>query len=120
MTCDEIVDESVVFITADMKHDSYMVKAATDRLEKHLKEKGVPVEKHIIYSDGCSAQFKSKVPFLNLLDKHTEIFYFGIQHGKSQCDALGGFVSCCQSRNHIISRRPHEVLLSRTFTGNFL
>ena len=98
VTCDEIVDESVVFITADMKHDSYMVKAATDRLEKHLKEKGVPVEKHIIYSDGCSAQFKSKVPFLNLLDKHTEIFYFGIQHGKSQCDALGGFVKKAASR----------------------
>ncbi len=97
-TCSERIDESVVFITSDLKHDSYVVKSACDQLALHLQDKGISAEKHVIFSDGCSQQFKSKVPFSILVDKNTERCFFGSQHGKSQCDALGGIVKKAATR----------------------
>jgi len=80
-----------VFITEDKNHDSDVVKRATDVLEDHLKTK-TSINRHVIFSDGCAAQFKSKIPFSRLVDDHTERHYFGSSHGKSACDSLGGIV----------------------------
>ena len=91
-TCEtEVIDESCVFLSSDLKHDSFIVKEATSLLEDHLK-KTIKMEKHVIFSDGCGCQFKAKGPFLNLLNETTERHYFGSQHGKSACDSLGGIV----------------------------
>lgn len=89
--CSAVIDESMVFITSDLKHDADVVKKATDVLESHLLSK-TTMEKHIIYSDGCSAQFKSRTPFSKLMNDHSERHYFGSSHGKSACDGLGGIV----------------------------
>ncbi len=96
--CNERVEESVVFITSDTQHDGHVVKAVCDILQGYLKSKGVKILKHVIFSDGCGAQFKSKVPFHLLLDANTERCFFGSQHGKSQCDSLGGLVKTAASR----------------------
>lgn len=45
--------------------------------------------KQVIFSDGCSAQDKSKGPFADLSLKEIQISrtFFGSEHGKSACDA---------------------------------
>lgn len=97
-TCSARIDESIVFITSDLKHDPYVVKAACDKLVLHLQKRGAVIDKHVIFSDGCSAQFKSKVAFSVLINSNTERSYFGSQHGKSQCDALGGIIKKAATR----------------------
>ena len=97
-TCEERVEESIVFITEDTQHDAHAVRKACLTLKGHLKRKGVKITKHVIFSDGCAAQFKSKRPFHLLVDAQTERCYFGPQHGKSQCDSLGGLVKTAASR----------------------
>lgn len=44
--------------------------------------------KQVIFSDGCSAQYKSKGPFADLSLKEIQISrtFFGSEHGKSACD----------------------------------
>ena len=47
------------------------------------------------FTDGCSSQFKSKLPFQHLSETKTHNFeksYFGSKHGKGPCDALGGII----------------------------
>jgi hypothetical protein len=58
----------------------------------HLQEKGVDFDRHLIYSDGCAKEFKSKIPFFYVCQDKVERAYFGSRHGKSACDALGGHV----------------------------
>ena len=70
-TCEEHVEESIVFITEDTQHDAHVVRKACLTLKGHLKRKGVKITKHVIFSDGCAAQFKSKRPFHLLLDAQT-------------------------------------------------
>ena len=53
----------------------------------HLRQ-GVKTAKHVIFRDGCGAQFKSKIPFHLLLDAQTRCCYFGSQHGKSNTEIV--------------------------------
>ena len=52
------------------------------------------LSKVIIFSDGCAAQYKSKLPFFFLSNREfpvaVEWHFFGSRHGKSLCDACGG------------------------------
>lgn len=55
-----------------------------------------------IFSDGCSAQYKSRLPFYHLSQLqalHPNVrlrrHYFGAGHGKSLCDSAGGTVKNC-------------------------
>ncbi|ESO85493.1 hypothetical protein LOTGIDRAFT_154982 [Lottia gigantea] len=50
------------------------------------------IEKLIVWSDGCSAQYKSKLPFYFAAEAPDERAYFGSCHGKGPCDACGGVV----------------------------
>ena len=45
-----------------------------------------------MWSDGCSAQYKSKLPFFFVSESRLEWVFFGSRHGKSPCDACGGVV----------------------------
>lgn len=85
------VNESTVFLSEDLQHDPYFVKTAMKIQQDHWGSKGLKFNKTIIFSDGCSAQFKSRLPFF-LLAKGHERAYFGTHHGKSSCDSLGGLV----------------------------
>lgn len=89
-----IVQDSGVFISPDMIHDADAVKEFTKQMDSHIREE-VDFTHEVQFSDGCSAQFKSKKPFQNLSEVKTHTFersFFGSRHGKSACDALGGLV----------------------------
>jgi len=57
------VCESAVFISGDLVHDAHAVEHFTRTYEEYLKEGGVEIEKEVMFSDGCAAQYKSKLPF---------------------------------------------------------
>ena len=97
LKCGQPVQESTVFLTNDLLHDAYLVKTANELQHQKWKVDGIEFEKQIFFSDGCSAQFKSKVPF-HLLKVGSERAYFGSQHGKSICDSLGGVVKQAATR----------------------
>ena len=100
------VTEYMIFLTDDMQ-DGNMVKAITDRVLQHTKQKGL---KHmVIFSDGCGAQYKSRLPFYHLLQLQStsmtvEKAFFGSNHGKSLCDASGGVIKSMAKRAVINGR----------------
>ena len=97
-SCSEEVEESVVCISDDLTHDGHAVNAFHKELASHINSHRLKIEHKVSFSDGCSSQFKSKVPFYYLLNSKnnlghtTERAYFGTRHGKSVCDSLGGLV----------------------------
>ena len=94
--CAEPVMDYLVFLSDDLNHDSNMVQVILEKTKVYLQ--GVmQLEKMVIFSDGCAAQYKSKLPFFHLAqtadaDVQMERCYFGSRHGKSLCDACGGVV----------------------------
>ena len=88
------VEESIVFITPDLVHDSHVVNKAVSMMLQHLeKERNFIPKHHVQASDGCLSQFKSKNPFFFLSQSDgMERIYFGSRHGKSVCDGLGGTI----------------------------
>ena len=94
--CAEPVVDYLVFLSDDLSHDSNMVQVILEKTKVYLQ--GVmQLEKMVIFSDGCAAQYKSKRPFFHLAltadaDVQMERCYFGSRHGKSLCDACGGVV----------------------------
>ena len=91
--CGELVTDNLVFFTSDLKHDAHVVNCFFLKTIDHLKATGL-CEKVFIFSDGCSEQYKSKLPFfyLSCAPVPTEKMFFGARHGKNACDALGGTV----------------------------
>ena len=89
----DIVQESFVFITSNLLHDSEAVTLFTKEMIRHVSD-DTNVEHVVQFSDGCASQFKSKVPFFHLsnMEPVMERSYFGSRHGKGPCDALGGLV----------------------------
>ena len=91
--CQEAVTEYIIYISDDLKHDAGFTKTVLSGLLEHLKEKNFSAV--TVFSDGCSAQYKSKVPFVHLTElaslypeMTTECHYFGSHHGKSLCDSV--------------------------------
>ena len=109
-TCSEEVEESVVCISDDLTHDGHSVNAFHQSLANHLRERQLKIEHKVAVSDGCSSQFKSKLPFLYLLKSKenlghtTQRSYFGTRHGKSVCDSFGGIIKRGAS-THVASRQ---------------
>jgi hypothetical protein len=60
-----------------------------------VSQLGAAPEKMVVYSDGCSSQYKSKGPFadLSLADIPISRNFFGSEHGKSACDAEIGVLN---------------------------
>lgn len=101
--CTEIITDYVVAVSDDLQHDAAFAKKTLQDVLKQLEDRGV-TDVHI-FSDGCAAQFKSKLPFLHMtelvqefpnivIDRH----FFGSGHGKSLCDSCGGVIKGCASR----------------------
>jgi hypothetical protein len=90
--CEEVVSESVVFISDDLKHDHHAVHAFMSTNHELMKQRNPNIVKYIQWSDGCSSQYKSKGPFLDIscsmddLGCLTERNYFGSRHGKGPSD----------------------------------
>ena len=82
--------ESAVFNSGDLVNGASAVKHFTRTYEEYLKKAGVEIEKEVLFSDGCAAQYKSKLSFY-FLSEHGSNFeraYFGSRHGKDPCDGL--------------------------------
>ncbi|XP_070210071.1 uncharacterized protein [Littorina saxatilis] len=96
--CEELRREEVAFLSDDLVKDAQMSQVITDRIVEVLRDRmGAGLRKVILASDGCAAQFKSKLPFLLFSRMKTRGFsvervYFGSRHGKNDSDWSGGAI----------------------------
>ena len=88
--CGDLITEYLVFLSDDIQHGAHIVRNITSSIKNNLQQKGV--DNLIMWSDGCSAQYKSKLPFFFVSESRLEWVFFGSRHGKSPCDACGGVV----------------------------
>ena len=105
--CSEEVIEYMVFLSDDLNHDAAMAQTILDKTVQHLKSRAPGLQQLAVFSDGCAAQYKSKLPFFYMSDMKSPVeivrAYFGSRHGKSPCDACGG----------VVKRAVEEDILSR-------
>lgn len=107
---EDVVRDSVVFVSDDLKHDASAVKVFLSELMEHLKMKVPTIKKLTIWSDGCASQYKSKLPFANIAKRfgHADIdiewHYFGSRHGKNQSDGESGVIKSKMSRLMIANK----------------
>ena len=90
--CSENVTLALVHITDDMKHNSFLSRAAQNMGFKYLADQGIPLDLIIQFCDNCAAQYKSRRPFVELAKCPLDVIrvYFGEKHGKSHADGLFG------------------------------
>ena len=73
-----------------------MVKTILAQMTEHLPSVMEKLVKMVVFSDGCAAQYKSKLPFYHLSNACDKVAmercYFGSRHDKSACDACGGVI----------------------------
>ncbi|XP_052064639.1 uncharacterized protein LOC127704562 [Mytilus californianus] len=100
-----MVDDIIDIISNDLQHDVHAVQKFTEVIIKFLREeRGIDVEKMFILSDGCAAQYKSKVAFLDSsmseVDNNikSEKAFYGSRHGKNRCDGEGGVIKSKAAR----------------------
>lgn len=106
--CDkqDSVREVINIVSDDMQHDASAVHHFTTVAVTHLRQiRGITVERLVQFSDGCSAQYKSKTPFTDLSFASQDLgiptverHFFGARHGKNPCDGEGGVVKNSASR----------------------
>ena len=68
--CGDQITEYLVFLSDDIQHDARIVRNITSSIRNHLQQKGV--DNLIMWSDGCSTQYKSKLPFFFVSESHLE------------------------------------------------
>ena len=90
--CKEVFVVTVVHISADLQHDSFLARACQRMNTEYLASIGINMDIVIQFTDNCKAQYKSKRPFAEIARNSTPIIrcYFGEKHGKSHADALFG------------------------------
>ena len=93
----EVKRDSVVCISDDLTHDATSVKSFFAILGVHLRIYYPDVKHLIVWSDGCSCQYKSRDPMFNLsksmnLPVSMTWNFYGSRHGKSESDGESGVV----------------------------
>ena len=63
---EDVIRDSVVFISDDRKHDWAAVKCFVQNLAHHLGIMAPHISNLIMFSDGCSSQYKSRNPFASI------------------------------------------------------
>ncbi|XP_012941528.1 uncharacterized protein LOC106012614 [Aplysia californica] len=110
-SCGLRVTENWTYVSDVLAHSSSMVDVMLRKVVNYVC--GLSgMSKLVIFSDGCSSQYKSKLPFLYLsryvdCGISIERCFFGARHGKNPCDALGGLLKqaafrAVQSRRCVI------------------
>ena len=106
-----VVQEALVFISEDLKHDSHAAHHFEKEAIKYLKEKrGIPLAHVVEYSDGCAAHYKSRGPIADIsfarvdYGVQLERAFFGSRHGKGPSDGVVGVVKSAV-RRAVVSRR---------------
>lgn len=73
--CSDLVREEIAFVSDELQKDAHLTQACVDYVSTYLQKKmGPRLKKVILASDGCAAQFKSKLPFLLLSHSQNENF----------------------------------------------
>lgn len=110
----ETVRNTSIVISEDNNHDYHAVNHFQCVVNNHL-EKFVQPERRIIFSDGCSSQYKSKGPFADIANNAVKINrnYFGSEHGKSECDGEIGILNRSLDRaiigNQVIMNSAEDI-----------
>ncbi|GAQ89961.1 hypothetical protein KFL_005820050 [Klebsormidium nitens] len=95
----QIARETVFYISDDKQHDTHFVQHCL--VKKHaaeMKERGIKVEEHRVFSDGAASQFKSRRAFYfvarypGLTAVKMEWYFFESGHGKGEHDGAGAVV----------------------------
>lgn len=98
----KMVTHEMVFISDDLTHDSQIVEQFVRRMTATLQKEIVDqkITKIIQFTDGCSSQYKSKRPFLDISEAKisTERHFFGSGHGKGPADGCSGVVKASATR----------------------
>lgn len=109
----EVMRESVMCISSDLKHDSHAVQHFQLTLVRELLGRGLAIEKIIHFSDGCASQYKCKTSFVDASHSEEDVgipqekHYFGSRHGKGPCDAEIGVVKRIATLS--VKRRQHSI-----------
>lgn len=97
--CNDTIQESLIFVSDDLVHDAHAVATFVAKANEHLQNKrGLIIEKQIQFTDGCSAQYKSKTPFTDISYSKedygfvVERHFYGSRHGKGPSDGAGAVV----------------------------
>ena len=92
---DLIVRNSLVFLSDDNNHDYQAVDHFFKNSVEYLEGEGIAFSKLVVFSDGCTSQYKGKGSFADLSLKTIPIErnFFGSDHGKSECDGEVGCVN---------------------------
>ena len=120
-----IIRDSVCAISNDLKHDATAVKEFFSALFLHINIMYPNINKVHVWSDGCSAQYKSKLPFYHIsqaFDSNYEVVwnFFGSRHGKSAADGeaavIKTFLRIESTKNDLILDNAQQVFdhLSRS------
>jgi hypothetical protein len=89
--CGQIVKESVIGVSKDLKHDAWAAHCFEQRAFQHiLEDRKMTINKISKWSDG-GHHYKSKNAFLLATKEKCEVErnYFGSEHGKSLSDGEG-------------------------------
>ena len=91
-TCTKLVHHCIVHVTDNKKHDSFLARACQRMNLDYLSRNEVPITELFQYADNCSAQYKSRRPFAELLRMKLKItrIFMEEKHGKGLADALFG------------------------------
>lgn len=123
-----LVKHTIIGISNDFKHDSNLVRVFEDKAMGIIMKK-IDVESVKQWTDGCAAQYKSKVGFSYLSQRKYKLsrIFFETSHGKNVCDGLGAIVknSCYRAMltgkvignasdmfNHCNQTLAHELLIN--------
>lgn len=113
-TC-SLVRDVLIFLSDDRNHDFHAVKQFLEITKKNLQQKGVSTENMVVFSDGCSAQYKSSRSFADLSLDCTPINrnFFGSEHGKGESDGETGVLNRAVDRaivgGQVIIRNAKEM-----------
>ena len=91
-SCKQNVKEEVMCLSDDPRHDDFAVNSFIEKAIQHLKEKKVPIDRIIMWSDNAGPQYKSCKVFDTLSKMKIPVLrnYFGAKHGKSEADSAIG------------------------------
>ena len=90
--------DSVVCLSSDLRHDGASVAKFFEVLNTHMMVHHPSIKQIKVWSDGCSAQYKSRVPMFNISKGFSSPSYvitwnfYGSRHGKSESDGESGIV----------------------------
>ena len=110
----KIMKDEHMMITADLKHDKYVVQKFEEISLSHLKSNGIDPKFIIQFCDNCSSQYKSFGPFEFISKSSVPKMrcYYGARHAKSPAD---GFIGRCKQTvtigidaRHVVIRNAEE------------